>query len=266
VMDPSNQERPVYIAPDSLNGAIDGDHVLTQLHNRSDNKLSGVIVRILSRHGVPHQVAPHSPSVPPNPTLSQFVDGAEYEGTIKIDNNGYAFVVVESIDEIVTIPRELTLGARDGDRVIITILGPYSSNNNIVGAVRRVLNASHPSPPTPPLASSSNPAPTAQPPFPPSNISTPPSIPRSSSHLQISTPPSAVPTSPNVVSTQYMSYQYHLKQVHRPHNPPHGATVVSASVWPPPPPGSGATTAHSPPVPPNGRPFLRSTQLLRFWF
>lgn len=95
-LDPIEPQRPVFVAPNDLNGAQTGDTVSVELHPRNDGKRSGKVVKILARAA-----------------------GEQVSGMLVLDNNNNAWVLnPDNLSAPVFVaPNDLN-GAQTGDMVV----------------------------------------------------------------------------------------------------------------------------------------------------
>jgi ribonuclease R len=106
----------VYIAPQNVHHALDGDRVKIQLIKKGKSKLEGVVLSIVERE------------------RTQFV------GTIKMHPK-FAFLILDNtrIGTDIYIPKEKLLGAKDGDKVLAKITVWPKTADSPFGEVIEVL-------------------------------------------------------------------------------------------------------------------------------
>ena len=114
-----DQEEDLYIPQDDTMGAFHKDRVQVKVkEERTGQRREGTIVQILG-HGI-----------------------TEVVGTFEKSKN-YGFVIPDNqkIQQDIFIPREHTLGANDGDKVVAKITSYGGKNKNPEGRVQEVLGA-----------------------------------------------------------------------------------------------------------------------------
>jgi hypothetical protein len=123
LVDPqSPSSAPVFISSDSLNTATDGDTAVAQLHQRTDGKLSGVIIKILSRAQPPPPASPPPAAAPSRrksvENMPEFI-----EGVMSVDSKGRGIVTHVPTGEIVILlPASIqATGAKPGDSIRVQI-------------------------------------------------------------------------------------------------------------------------------------------------
>lgn len=111
-----NQDEDVYISLDNVNGAIHNDHVLVEeLHKKQDGRIEGRILRIIKR------------------SIQSVVGEIKFKkqiGFVTPDDNKLHFKVV--------IPKDKTMGAVDGHKVLASIIG-QAKGNNYRGEIIKIL-------------------------------------------------------------------------------------------------------------------------------
>lgn len=111
-----NQDEDVYISLDNINGAIHNDHVLVEeLHKKQDGRIEGRILKVIKR------------------SLQSVVGEIKFKkqiGFVTPDDNKLHFKVV--------IPKGKTMGAVDGHKVLVSIVG-QARGNNYRGEIIKIL-------------------------------------------------------------------------------------------------------------------------------
>lgn len=110
------QEEDVFVTEDNMNGAIHGDQVLVEiLHHKPDGRMEGRIVRVLKRE---------------LSTLVGEVVCKRRKCYVDPDDNKFRFLV--------EIPKGKTLGAVDGHKVLVRVIG-QGSRNKYKGEILKIL-------------------------------------------------------------------------------------------------------------------------------
>lgn len=144
LVDPERSSKdPVFIAADSLNTAVEGDTAVAQLHNRNDGKLSGVIIKIISR-AQPQKSPPEtSPASPPRRSSIESIP-TFIEGQLSVDSKGRGVIAHAPTSEfIVLVPASIQFtGASPGDHIRVQIQPSTTktSDGNRVGHVIAIVN------------------------------------------------------------------------------------------------------------------------------
>lgn len=178
---------PVFVSVDSLNSAVEGDTVVAQLHQRTDGKVSGVIIKIVSRAQPAQQPPPVQPSTPPR-LQSPGEDSPQFvEGPMMVDSKGRGVITVALTGEVVAlVPSSIqATGATPGDvlRVQIQANASKTSDGQRIGYAIAVTSRSSSSSSLAPQRSPSQPQlPVAAQPLHVSVVSQPP--PKSYQDLQ----------------------------------------------------------------------------------
>jgi hypothetical protein len=190
----------IFVAADSLEGAMDGDNVTIQLHERTDGKLSGYVISI-NVEPVAEDVRSSSliyfnnQALTTNEIQAQSDSSTQeliVDGVLSIDNTGHAFIIPSQFPDLVSIPTRYVNNARAGDVVHVQIL-PESTGADLIGKIVKVVGDSknRQSPPAnhPPLQSADD---ATMSPKPVGSVIRSPSLPRVSQSNQPSPQPQQV--------------------------------------------------------------------------
>lgn len=111
-----DEENDVYISPENIGQALNGDRVKIRIIKKGKTRLEGVVVSVLFR------------------------EKTQYVGTIEIHEK-YAFLIPDNIKTgtDIFIPKEKLNGAKNGEKVLVTITVWPKSSKNPYGEVVEVL-------------------------------------------------------------------------------------------------------------------------------